>query len=129
MLHVKTYVAPSRVHGNGLFLVEPVNMGDILYGYHPFVDVRIPLDEATDRQKHFGYVNPLRPGELVVCGDDARWWNFPPEGIEPNSVEDLANVRWGEHQIFAAHDMPAGTELLITKDSDLDAGRKLSSNT
>ena len=34
MLRVKTYVAPSRVHGNGLFLDEPVSMGDLLYGYH-----------------------------------------------------------------------------------------------
>ncbi|TCM75897.1 SET domain-containing protein-lysine N-methyltransferase [Rhodovulum steppense] len=42
MLLVKHYVAPSPIHGLGLFLVEPVKAGQIVWKYEPTFDTEIP---------------------------------------------------------------------------------------
>ena len=87
-------------------------------------DRRIPLSEADDVLKHYGYVYPANPAWLVICGDDSRYWNF---SSEPNCRESDI-ITNGEAEIVAARHIAAGEELTITFTSDADAARKLGFN-
>lgn len=124
MLQIKTTFRPSQVHGRGLFLEEPVRAGTVLWAYDPAGDYRLDAYTASGAQLHHGYINPRRPHDLVVCGDAARWWNFPPAGEPANSIEGYLDAH-GEAVIVAARDLAAGEELLIETGSDADAPRKL----
>jgi len=124
MLRVKCRKAPSPIHGHGLFLEQPVSAGTVLYCFDPSIDARLDAYTASAEMLHFGYINPRRPHEVVICGDLARWWNFPAEGTAANSIEsDL--ILHDERAIVAARDLAAGEELTICLSSDADAHRKL----
>ena len=86
-------------------------------------DSRFPLSEATDEDKHYGYVNPENPAWLVVCGDDSRFMNFSER---PNLVMHGKPTRDREASLFAAHAILAGQELTVGVDTDADSTRKLS---
>jgi len=122
-MQVPVAVRASGVHGLGLFAMQPIRAGSVLWAYDNG-DTRIPIAAATDEQKHFGYVNPRNPDRLVVCGDHARYWNFPPDGVEPNAIEGWLTED-AEAVITAARNIVTGEELLIAKETDADAGRKL----
>ena len=125
MMLVPVIIAESPVHGVGLFTVAPIKAGTPLYRFGEG-DKRILLSVATNDQKHYGYVCPRTPEWLSICGDRARFWNFPNDGTPPNAVERDIEAS-GEAIIVAAGDILAGEELLIDRASDLDAARKLSS--
>lgn len=128
MMRVPIGVRFSDVHGLGIFALKPIRAGTLLWRFQAPDDYRIALNVASDEQKHFGYVNPRRPNELVVCGRHARYWNFPPAGTPANSIEGAVDAS-GEATIVAARDIIAGEELLIETASDADAARKLKSAT
>lgn len=124
MLKITAHVAPSPVHGQGLFAAEPIAAGTVLWRYVPGVDSYIRVDRASPVEFHFGCINPRNPALLMRCGDRACYWNFPPEGTAPNCVEGPLD-RYGEALIVAARDIAAGEELLIDPATDADAHRKL----
>lgn len=112
-------VRPSKVHGMGLFTAIPVPRGAWLWAMGVY-DRKIPVWAASDQQMHYGYVSN-RDGQLVICGDHSKWWNF---GTPANCIESAQLVN-GEPVIVAARDILAGEELLISLESDADATRKL----
>ncbi len=120
---VLTETKPSRIHGRGLFATCFLPRGSILWRFMP-QDHRIPLKDALEAQKHYGYVNPDRPESLVVCADHACFWNFGLNG-EANCGPSRLLVDDGESAIIALRDIAVGEELLISVDSDADACRKL----
>lgn len=122
MLTKQVEVKVSRIHGMGVFTPSRIAKGEVIWLFSPYVDSRIPLDEADGEAMHYGYVNPARPDELVVCGDDAKWWNFAHEA---NCGELFQPTRAVEAPIVALRDILAGEELTITTSSDADAHRKL----
>jgi hypothetical protein len=61
---------------------------------------------------------------VVVCGDKARFWNFPPPGDPANAVLS-PRIAHGEHLVVAARRIESGEELLIEPASDADYARKL----
>ena len=128
-LQVSHWIGPSDVHGTGLFAAESVAEGSLLWCYEPGLERRLCLNElepdARSTALHYGYVNPLVPSLVVVCGDDARFWNFPPVGSPANAVPSVELLH-GEALIIAARDIAAGEELLIDPSSDADYFRKLS---
>jgi hypothetical protein len=113
-------VRPSGVHGMGLFATQDIPAGQWLYAFNPDIDRKIEVAEATAEELHFGYVSTT-DGKLVICGDDARWWNF---GLRPNCGEIDVWVN-GERVVASNALILAGNELLIDMVSDLDATRKL----
>lgn len=123
MLLVKVCVRPSPVHGRGLFAVESIPAGAPLWIFVPDADLRHALAEADAERLHYGFVSP-HTGDLVECGDDARYWNFSPAEVPPNAVESRI-CHYGEALIVAARDIAPGEELLIDVASDADASRKL----
>ena len=117
MLLVKTKVAPSPVHGLGLFADQFIAKGARIWEYNEAVDSRfdasrlvgIAEHEQDDLLKHT-YLNP-RSGLYVVCGDDARYMNHADE---PNT-EDIGyddGLVNGEGVTIAARDIQPGEEIL-----------------
>ena len=121
-------IAPSPVHGTGLFTVVALEAGTPLWCYEPGLEQRRRLADLlpgeSQRLLHHGYINPERPGWLVICGDDARFWNFPPPGRAANCVLGDRHCA-GEAVVVAARAIAAGEELLIEPTSDADYHRKL----
>jgi hypothetical protein len=121
-------IAPSAIHGTGLFAVADLPAGCLLWRYEPGLDCRRCLNhlDPAERQQalHFGYVNPAAPQWVVLCGDDARFWNFPAVGTPANAVPS-AELWHGEALIRAARPIACGEELLIDPSSDADYFRKI----
>ena len=117
MLLVKTKVAPSTVHGLGLFADQVIAKGTRIWEFDPSVDSRFDdsrlssLSEAEQEAllKHT-YVNP-RTGLYVHCGDDARYMNHSdhPNTEDVGFDEGLVN---GEGLTIAARDIQPGEEIL-----------------
>lgn len=122
MLTTPVEVKASPLHGMGLFSTMPLKRGTVVWVFNPYDDTRIPLDDADDKQMHFGYVNPARPNDVVLCGDNAKWWNFAHEA---NCGELFRPNFHHEAPIVTLRDIAAGEELTITTSSDADAERKL----
>jgi SET domain-containing protein len=116
MLLVKTKVAPSPVHGLGLFADQFIPKGTRIWEFDETVDSRFDASrlvgltepEHDELLKHT-YLNP-RSGLYVVCGDDARYMNHSdaPNTADVGYDEGVVN---GEGITVAARDIEQGEEL------------------
>lgn len=80
MLHIPTYVAPSRIAGMGLFSATDLEAGTIIWEYTHGVDWKISPEELERFPEP--YVSWLRhylyrddSGIYVLCGDNAKFMN------------------------------------------------------
>jgi len=127
-LCVPHFTAISPVHGTGLYTPSAIEAGAVLWRFDPEIDRRVSLRTLSGDQRlsllHYGYINPHRPDWVVVCGDQARFWNFPRPGDAANAVpsDQLAQQ---EALIVAHRAIAAGEELLIHPSSDADYFRKM----
>lgn len=108
MLLVKTYVAPSAIHGLGLFAGEPIARGARIWRFDPRIDRvfdRAEREGAPEPLKSFlaVYAYPERPGSetFVLDGDNARFMNH---SSEPNTDCEVDTI--------ATRDISPGEELL-----------------
>jgi hypothetical protein len=122
MLKIPATLAPSQIHGRGLFAACFIPKGTVVWRFE-WPDSKKLFLTATDREKHFGYVNPANPEWLVICGDDSCFWNF---SATPNCVMDAPPARHREAMLIASCDILEGVELTVGTDTDLDSSRKLS---
>lgn len=127
-LCIPHYTAPSLVHGTGLFARQALAPGAVLWEFDPSCDRRLSLESLPAEERlsrlHYGYINPARPGDVVICGDLARFWNFPHPGELANAEPSGRSLR-GESVIVASRPIAAGEELLIHPCSDADYFRKM----
>lgn len=127
-LQIPHRIATSAIHGQGVFSLAAQEHGSLLWYFEPDVDRFMRLEGQSERQRqhllHYGYTNPRRPDWVIVCGDAARFWNFPPLGEPANAVLSPRTVH-GEHLVIAARRIDCGEELLIEPASDADYARKL----
>ena len=110
MMLVPTYVAPSPIHGAGLFTSEPIAKGTLIWEFIEGLDVEIPekfLQHENESVRvyldRYTYPHPHRAGFVVLDGDNGRFMNHSEE---PNSDFRTPNVG------YALVDIPADTELL-----------------
>ena len=84
MMLIKTRVAPSGIHGMGLFAVEPVPRGTPVWRFEPGFDHDFspaqfaalpPL--ARDHARHFCFVSRC-DGHVILSGDHACFINHTP---------------------------------------------------
>jgi len=97
MLRVKAYIAPSGIHGMGLFAGEPIAKGSVVWGFDPPVDQRFKPEQLRDMSgemklflSRYAYSDR---GTLVLCGDHARFMNHSSEancGNDPTRQYTLA---------------------------------------
>ena len=110
MLLLKTYLAPSTIHGVGVFSEDHIPQGAVVWQWHEGIDRRIAPDvvEALppfcqDFLKRYGWIEG---GQYTICIDNERFINH----------SDTPNCVFSEDgtQAIAARDILAGEE--ITQD-------------
>jgi hypothetical protein len=111
MLLVKTFLAPSRIHGIGLFAAQRIPRGTVVWRLHPAIDLELADSEldglaepAREQIRKYTYVD-LVSRTRVLCGDDARFFNHDDH---PN-CHDLPDAEGGK--TVAARDISEGEEL------------------
>ena len=110
MLMVETELRTSNIHGIGVFLLEPVRKGDIIWRFDPRIDRGYAEDEIASLPEHvqrflrtYSTLHDAT-GLWVLCGDNGRHFNHSDT---PNTRSD--GIAFGRD--IAAEDLPAGTEL------------------
>lgn len=123
MMMVDTELRPSPIQGIGVFLLEDVREGDLIWRFDSRVD-RIYSDEEIaslpERARRFIEVYSTFHSGLqlrVLCGDNGRYFNHSDK---PNTIS--LGVTFGDD--VAAHDLSAGTELTTDYITICDAVRK-----
>lgn len=84
MFLIPTYLAPSPIHGIGVFTAEPLEPGTVIWRYDPSVDWKIRPEEMElfpepyrSRLHAYCYRDPN--GVYVLCGDNAKFMNHSEE--------------------------------------------------
>jgi hypothetical protein len=90
MFLVQTYVAPSDVHGNGVFAGEDLTAGQPIWRFTPGLDLVVPFEVVAASPKAFqdymtmyAYVSPQVDGGMVLSCDHAKFLNHSDE---PNTT-------------------------------------------
>jgi hypothetical protein len=91
MFVIETFVAPSKIHGNGVFSREHVAAGTTIWRFDPpFDQVLLDSDVANLAQPARDYIEMYAyrcldlDGKLVLSGDNARFLNHSDD---PNTQE------------------------------------------
>jgi SET domain-containing protein len=127
MILIKTRVAPSGLHGHGLFAVEPVARGTPIWRFLPGFDRDFSPEEfaslpppAREHTRWFSYVNTAN-GHFILSGDHACFINHSPT---PNTGAPADAT--GAVTTQALRDIPAGEEITCNYfDFDAEAAGKL----
>lgn len=108
MLLVPTYVAPSPIHGLGLFAAAPIARGELIWRYEPGMDIVVPEERIPSLPPAFqafldmyGYRSVDVPEGVVLSCDHARFLNHAEE----------PNTQIGRFVTWAARDIAAGQEI------------------
>ncbi len=110
MLLVETELRPSPIHGIGVFLLQPVCKGDLIWRFDSRIDRVYTEEEIACLPEHMGrflrtYSTWHEPTRLwVLCGDNGRHFNHSDS---PTTVSNA--ISFGEDR--AAMDLAVGTEL------------------
>ena len=82
MLCVPTYLAPSSIHGLGVFAAEDIPAGTLTWLYTPGIDVALTFEQARQQPavisqflKHYVYVTKTIAGIYILCADNGRFIN------------------------------------------------------
>lgn len=129
-MKVPVEIKPSPHHGWGVFAKEKILKGVPIWSYSRIFDHVIPqhvlVRAPKDEQKKLlvrGYRNPHNTEEIVMCGDEAQFMNFPPLQVDPNVIVS-GNID-GFDILVASKDIEPGEELLVEAASDLDYTTKM----
>jgi hypothetical protein len=110
MLMVETELRQSEIHGTGVFLLEPVRKGDLIWRFDSRIDRVYSEDELAslpERMQSFlrTYSTWHEATQLwILCGDNGRHFNHSDT---PNTL----SLGAGFGDDVAAEDLPAGIEL------------------
>src|ERR1700744_714336 len=108
MFVVHTYVAPSSVHGNGVFAAEDWREGEPIWRFAPGLDLVVPLDVIAaapkafqDYMEMYAYFSPQVEGGMVLSCDHAKFLNH----------SDDANTRIDGPTTYARRAISKGEEI------------------
>lgn len=110
MLLVKTYLAPSKIHGVGVFASESIPKGTVTWLFDPAFDMEVSQERVSMEPEAFrnfldthAYVNA--EGKYVLCCDNNRYVNH----------SDDANQKCDETatSYFATKDIEVGEEMTV----------------
>jgi SET domain-containing protein len=112
MMLIRTRVAPSTIHGMGLFTVEPVLKGKPIWRFEPGFDHDFSPEQfaalpplARDHTRWFCFVSKV-DSHVILSGDHACFINHSPKnntGAPPNPRPPVTTV--------ALRDLAAGEEI------------------
>jgi SET domain-containing protein len=102
MFIIDTYLAPSAIHGQGVFTRQPVACGQVVSRFMPPFDVHFPAEllkslSAAERLYllHYSYLS-LFTRLYVLPGDNDRYMNHsenPNVGMNPSGAADNLALR------------------------------------
>lgn len=106
MFLIPTQLKPSAIQGTGVFAVEPIAAGTVLWEFTDGVDWRMAPDDLAAfpqpyqaRLREWSYLDV--DGRYVLCGDTAKFMNH----------SDDPNCKEPEGHTVACRDISAGEEL------------------
>jgi len=131
MLRVPVEIKPSAIHGQGCFATAEIKKGTLVWSFSRIFDHLIleyvrfrGTREEQEKLLERGYANPSYPSDIIMCGDEAQFLNFPVPPEEANI--ELGGVVDGHDVLVARRDIKAGEELTVPAESDADYERKIS---
>ncbi len=110
MLMVETELRQSEIHGTGVFLLEPVRKGELIWRFDSRIDRIYSEDDLASLPDHMQrflrtYSTWHEATQLwILCGDNGRHFNHSDT---PNTL----SLGAGFGDDVAAEDLPAGVEL------------------
>lgn len=110
MLMVETELRQSDIHGTGVFLLEPVRKGELIWRFDSRIDRVYCEDDLASLPEHMQsflrtYSTWHEATRLwILCGDNGRHFNHSDT---PNTL----SLGAGFGDDVAAQDLPAGVEL------------------
>jgi len=114
MLLVPTRLAPSHIHGLGVYAVAPIAKGTPVWRFERGLDMEfnpdiVPMLPAHVQKffRHYGYLD-RNVKRIILCFDDARFVNH---SNAPNVATDYAKDPHGLD--VALRDIAAGEELTM----------------
>jgi SET domain-containing protein len=123
MMMCETELRPSPIHGIGVFLVEPVKAGQVIWRFDSRID-RIyseaeVLSLPARMQRFIETYSTWHDGLKlwILCGDNGRHFNHSDT---PNTISE--GIGFGDD--VAMRDLPAGAELTSDYATICDAARK-----
>ena len=126
MLLVPTRLAPSLIHGLGVFALAPIARGTPVWRFAKGLDMEFSPDIVDGLPEHvrsffshYGYLD-RNVKRIILCFDDARFVNHSDT---PNIVTDYAQDRYGLD--VALRDIAAGEEITMDYAGFEEAGRGL----
>ncbi|MSU62917.1 MAG: SET domain-containing protein-lysine N-methyltransferase [Pedosphaera sp.] len=130
MMLVQTHVAPSLIHGMGLFASQLIPQGTAIWKFEAGFDRKFPPAQlrslpasAQEHIRWFAFVGK-EDGNAVLSGDHACFMNH---SAAPNTGTVAAQQK--SVTTVALRDIAAGEEITCNYfDFDADAPRKLGGN-
>ena len=122
MMLVETELRPSPIHGIGVFLLEPVKAGQIVWRFDSRIDRIYSEAEVASlparMQRFIETYSTWHDGLKVwiLCGDNGRHFNH---SATPNTNSE--KIGFGDD--VAVRDLPAGAELTSDYTTICDAAR------
>jgi SET domain-containing protein len=110
MMMVETELKPSTIHGLGVFLIQPVRKGELIWRFDSRVDLIYTEEEIATLPVHVQcYLRTYTTwhetaGVYVLCGDNGRYFNHSDA---PTTISNA--ISFGDDR--AARDLAAGDEL------------------
>jgi uncharacterized protein len=110
MMMVETELRPSTIHGAGVFLLQPVAKGGLIWRFDARIDRVYTPDEVASLPTHVQTFLETYctwhegVGLFVLCGDNGRYFNHSET---PNTVSN--GISFGEDH--ALRDLAMGEEL------------------
>lgn len=122
MMLVDTELKPSPIHGLGVFLLQPVAKGELIWRFDARIDRVYTTEEMESLPQHVQkYLKIYSTWHeatrlFVLCGDNGRFFNHSDT---PNTVSDA--ISFGEDR--ALRDLRIGEELTSNYSTICDAVR------
>ena len=114
MLLVPTHLAPSRIHGLGVFALAPIAKGTPVWRFAKGLDMEFSPDIVNGLPEHvrtffsrYGYLD-RNVKRFILCFDDARFVNHSETA---NVATDYTQDRYGLD--VALRDIAAGEEITM----------------
>ncbi len=106
MLVIKTYIAPSKIHGMGVFVTEPLKEGALLWIFDSIIDQEITKDELAALPEAVRDIALSRSfvsddGKLILARDNGVFLNH----------SDQPNMSGGLKGSYAVRDIAKDEEL------------------
>jgi len=122
MMLCETELRPSAIHGIGVFLLEPVRAGQVIWRFDSRIDriyseaevASLPIRMQRFIQTYSTWHDGLKV--WILCGDNGRHFNH---SATPNTRSD--GIGFGDD--VALRDLSAGTELTSDYTTICDAAR------